>query len=52
MKELSKMSKKEKKEYYASFRNVWTMCPTTRVNAKTGKYNRNAEKASWKREIL
>ena len=34
MKELKKMTKKEKKEYYNQFRNTWTIDPTTRREPK------------------
>lgn len=40
MKELKKMTKKEKKEYYNQFRNTWTIDPTTRREPK----NKHKEK--------
>ncbi len=39
-KELSKMTKKEKREYYNQFRNTWKLNPVTRKTPNTKAYNR------------
>ncbi len=39
-KELSKMTKKEKREYYNEFRNTWKFNPTTRKTKNKKAYNR------------
>ena len=43
MKELEKMSKKERKEYYKKFRNTWDINPTTRKEDRD-KWKRRKEK--------
>lgn len=43
MKEISKMTKKEKKEYYDQFRNKWQIDPTTRRENKN-KWKKKKEK--------
>lgn len=49
-KELSKMTKKEKKEFYKKFRNTWQMNPVTRKPQNPKAYNRKKSR-SWKDEI-
>lgn len=49
-KELSKMTKKEKKEYYKKFRNTWKMNPVTRKPKNPKAYDRKKSR-SWKDEI-
>ena len=39
-KELSKMAKKEKREYYKQFRNTWQFNPATRKTKNAKIYNR------------
>ena len=39
-KELSKMTKKEKKEFYKQFRNTWQVNPVTRKVPNAKSYNR------------
>lgn len=39
-KELSKMTKKEKKEFYKQFRNTWQLNPVTRKTPNAKAYNR------------
>ncbi len=39
-KELSKMTKKEKKEFYKQFRNTWQVNPVTRKVPNAKAYNR------------
>jgi len=39
-KELSKMTKKEKREYYKQFRNTWQFNPATRKTKNANIYNR------------
>ncbi len=39
-KELSKMTKKEKREYYKQFRNTWQFNPVTRKTKNAKIYNR------------
>ncbi len=39
-KELSKMTKKERREYYNQFRNTWKMNPVTRKNKNAKIYDR------------
>lgn len=49
-KPISKMTKKEKKEYYKKFRRVWHINPVTRKTEKPSAYNRNKSRL-WKNEI-
>lgn len=49
-KELSKMTKKEKKEYYNQFRNTWQINPVTRKPPNPKAYNRKKSR-SWKNEL-
>lgn len=50
-KELSKMTKKEKKEYYKQFRNTWQINPVTRRPPNPKAYNRKKSR-SMKTELL
>ena len=46
MKEIDKMTKKERKEYYNNFRNTWDINPTTRKEDRDKwKRKRDKEKA-------
>lgn len=49
-KELSKMTKKEKSEYYKQFRNTWQFNPVTRKPRNPKAYNRKKSRA-WKNEL-
>lgn len=49
-KELSKMTKKEKKEYYKQFRGTWSCNPVTRRPPNPKAYNRQKSR-SWKKDI-
>lgn len=40
IKEISKMTKKEKSEYYKQFRNTWQLNPVTRKTPNAKIYNR------------
>lgn len=51
MKEISKMTKKEKKEFYSKQRNVWTINPVTRKPANPAAYNRSKEKAEIRKIV-
>jgi hypothetical protein len=46
-KDIEKMTKKERKEYYARFRNEWEFNPTTRYER-----NKKAKKRKEERERL
>jgi hypothetical protein len=49
MKSVEKMSKKERKEYFAQFRNTWTVNPVTRKeNKNKWKEKRDNEKCNRK----
>lgn len=49
-KELPKMTKKEKREYYKQFRNTWQLNPVTRKTQNQKVYNRKKSRA-WKNEL-
>lgn len=55
MKELKKMTKKEKKEYYNQFRNTWTIDPATRREPKNKykekKYKERGEEKFFEKGI-
>ena len=42
-------NKKQKKEENSKKRNVWSICPITRVSKKQNKYNRKDK--SWKKDL-
>lgn len=49
-KELSKMTKKEKKAYYKQFRGTWNCNPVTRRPPHPKAYNRQKSR-SWKKDF-
>ena len=49
-KEISKMTKKEKKAFYKQFRTTWQLNPVTRKPQNPKAYNRKTSRA-WKNEL-